>query len=205
MVLAALAFLVSAQVSAAPALTFESSLGQLRQTVVAARAEQVRAKNAALKHDLTRLANDARTLQWQGWNLRTRVGDVRRRAARYIPPRPGKPESDPFLRSELSRLTWDLRDHAWKAESAARDAQRIEREATQDPELVGPAEQLSFSARDYANETRWLAIEARNASWDVRRAGFSMEAWDLERESGNAENDSRDLETYAQRILAKVR
>ncbi|MBI5241151.1 MAG: hypothetical protein HY926_11820, partial [Elusimicrobia bacterium] len=47
-------------------------------------------------------------------------------------------------------------------------------------------------------------MDARSASWDLRRAGFSMEAWDVERGGSDITRSGRDLQFEVRELLNKV-
>lgn len=190
--------------SSAASLSFEQSLGALREQVLTVRVEQAKAKTAGLGARITRAANDASRLRWDAQRLRDRIRDIRWRAQRQGMGQPGQPR-DPWLRNDIQRAVWDLRDLARDCGWLARDAESFNREATKDPALVGPAERLDSDAQGLQGEAQWLESDARFASWDIRRAGYNMEAWDIERESGNANTSARGLRDSARALLQKVR
>lgn len=176
--------------------SFEQTLNAVHLELRAARAGQVKAKTAAQSGEIDRLGRDVSYLNSTLWRLRSGLGDVQRRAQR--------PQSDPFLRNDVQRLAWDLRDLARRARSAAQDARSLADRSAKDPELVAPARNLLAEAQRLGSETRWLETDARNAGWDLRRAGLSAEAWDVERESGDAAFSARELEDAARALLDKV-
>ncbi|MBI4677775.1 MAG: hypothetical protein HY748_09345 [Elusimicrobia bacterium] len=177
---------------------FEAAITGLRAQILATRVEQVQARNAAAASDLDRLASDTRGLQWTAQRLRFDLSDIRRRAQRY------QPSNDPFFRSDLNRVVWNLRDLAWAVQRIRMDADRLAMNAQPDPNLVSAARRFKDSFTWSESEIGWVANEARWAEWDIRRAGFSMEAWDVSRYSGDAERDIRDAHRSADEILRKV-
>lgn len=190
---------LSARAQSSP--SFESVVAQASGEFLQARAD---AKDAALARDIERSARDAEQLNMDIWRLRSQVSDVRRRA-QQASNNQNQPH-DPFLRNEVQRLVWDLRDYARKLQDLHWDIQRLARSAQQkDPELVQPAQRLSSALQRLSSELTWVVSDARWASMDVRRAGFSMEAWDIERESSAAENSARQAQYEAQRLLGQVR
>lgn len=225
--LVALAALLAASPAAAgPVPSFESLLINVRQTVVQTRAEQIQAKDARTAQDIARLARDVERLTWDARRLKDRLSDIRRRASRVLnarPPIPGRPgdprrpgqpgrpapgpgrDSDPFLRNDIQRLVWDLRDFTRNGDDAQRELDRLTREAGKDPVHVDPAAQLERSARDLESESRWLESEGRWAGMDLRRAGYSFEAWDVERGTADGERRAQELARGARTLLERVR
>jgi hypothetical protein len=185
--------------------SFEDAISQAGGQFLQARAEQFQAKNALLAGDIQRAAREADSLSMDTWRLRSQLSDVRRPAQQAQNTGSNQPQ-DPFLRSEIQRLVWDLRDYSRKADDIYRDIQRISRSVQQkDPELVQPAGALVSSTQRLSSEYGWVSSDARWVSQDIRRAGFSMEAWDVERESSSAENSTRQALYEAQRLLGQVR
>lgn len=201
------AFLLAALPCAARTFSFEEALGSAQEGIRGRREEQARAKDERQAYDLRRLAREADSMAWEASRLRSSVSDVRRRAQQASRGDGGRPgDRDPFLRGEVQRLVWDLRDFARRAGQAADDVSRLQRSITgKDPELVAPAGDLSRAARQLESDARWLSDEARWAAMDLRRAGFNFESWDVEREAEQAESSARRLDHDAQRILAQVR
>lgn len=184
--------------------SFEAALAGARDGILKARAEQVQAKDAQLAQEIGRASRDADSIASDAWRLRSDISDVRRRA-QHAQSGPGQPNNDPFLRNDIQRLVWELRDFSRVVGDLARDIQRIARSVQQkDPDLVQPARALVGSAQRLNSEAGWIRNEANWASWDIRRAGFSMEAWDVERESSAAEDSSRQAQSEAQRLLQQV-
>ena len=192
---------------AAQTLSFEDSLGDFTRDIREHRALQSRSKDARHASDLHRAAGEADSMAWEASRLKSTVSDVRRRAQNASRNDGGRGDrQDPFLRNEVQRLVWDLRDFHQRVGRTADDAARIQRSITEkDPELVSPAMNLSRAANRLASDARWLSDEARWAAFDLRRAGFNFESWDVERESEGAESSARRLESDAQRILSQVR
>lgn len=191
-------------VSAYELPSFEAALGQIHRAAATARLELAAIKDAgtareleALAFSVNRAASDAGRLRWD-------VRDIQRRAQRHSPDRPGQPSSDPFLRSDLNRLIWDLRRLADDASAAERNAARLSQTVTKDPALLPVAQRLFSGARRLRSEADWLESDGRWAGSDLRRAGFSFEAWDVERHTAEASRESRSVDMLAGRILSKV-
>ncbi len=204
--LAALVLVLAAPVSAAgPAAmppSFEGLLNAIHLQVRQTRAAQVKEKS---KVEIERLTWDLSRLNSDLWRLRNDLRDIARRVQRYGRPQPGRPDQDPFLRNDIQRLVWNLRDMARFADRAERDVQRLISQAVKDPEQVQPAQNLLSEAQRMSSEARWLESDGRNVGWDLRRAGYNMEAWDVERESGGIATGARNLENAARALLEKVR
>ncbi|MBI5242831.1 MAG: hypothetical protein HY922_03985 [Elusimicrobia bacterium] len=184
--------------------SFEAVMVETRRQILQVRNEQVQAKDLQLAQDINRSSREANSLAMDAWRLRSQISDVRRRA-QSAQDNPNQPGHDPFLRNEIQRLVWDLRDFSRSANDIYRDIQRISRSIQQkDPDLVQPARSLVSSTQRLNSEAGWVRNEANWASMDIRRAGFSMEAWDVERESSDAENSSRQAHSEAQRLLGQV-
>lgn len=192
-------------------VSFEALLDGVRLEVQETRAEQVEAKNQSRAQEIDRLARDLNRLDWDARRLRDRVGDLRRRAnmmGRNQPqPRPGQPPrpSDPFFRNDLQRAVWDIRDFKRDVELGEQTATRYAREATPDPVLVGPAQNLQRESYSLDSETGWLESEARWARMDLQRAGYTWEGYDIEREADDARRASQDLARSARDLLNRVR
>ena len=207
MVQAALILALATVSHAAPTVVggnFEHSLGTIRQQMneqkAAFRAEQLLKSST----ELDSLSRDASSLYWETWRQRSNLGDLRRRASRHQPTRPGQPEQDPFLRHDVQNAVWKIRDLARDADDARWRAQRALQSAVPDAGAVPSAERLLREARQLRSETGWLESEARWASMDLRRAGYHSEGWDLERESRRVDDNARQLEQYAGQIVTKV-
>lgn len=200
----ALAFAVPAAAAGPAALppSFETMLNAIHLQVRETRAVQVKEKGRA---EIEQLSRDVSRLYSDLWRLRNDLRDVARRAQRHGPSQPGRPEQDPFLRSDIQRLVWNLRDMARYTESAERSAQRLIAQAPKDPEQVGPAQSLLSNAQRFSSETHWMENDSRNAGWDLRRAGYNMEAWDVERESRDIASGAQNLEGASRALLEKVR
>lgn len=185
--------------------SFEASLGQIRRQALATRGEHKKAKALSLKAEIDSAAREASRLSWDASRQRGAVSELRRRAQRYEPDRPQRPGSDPFFRSDLQRAVWNLRDLSRETRRLSAAVQRLAQTAPKDPALLQPAEALLRNAGHLRGEARWLETEADRASWDIRRAGFSLEAWDIERESRNTSDSSRQIEAHAGRLVDAVR
>lgn len=215
------ALLAASPASAGPVPSFENLLNTVRLNVLETRKEQVQAKDARTAQDLQRLARDVERLTWDARRLKDRISDIRRRASRAMntqPPFPGRPgdprrpgnpgqpgNSDPFLRQDVQRLVWDLKDFTRTGDDAQRELDRLAREAGKDPLHVDPAQQLERAARELENETRWLESEGRWAGMDLRRAGYNFEAWDVERGSADGQRRAQDLSRGARTLVEQVR
>ncbi|MBI5211434.1 MAG: hypothetical protein HY927_15785 [Elusimicrobia bacterium] len=183
---------------------FETAIKAVRTQVMATRAAQAQAKYEAVASDLDRLAMDTRSLQWKASRYRNDLSDLRRRAQRLQPHQPGQPANDPFFRNDLNRVVWNLRDFEWEIERIANDAQQIARSAQADPTLVAAARRFVDAFTWTENEIGWVASEARWARWDIDRAGYTFEAWDIERYASDSDREIRDAHRAADEILRKV-
>lgn len=228
------ALLAASPASAGPVPSFENLLNTVRQNVLETRKEQIQAKDARTAQDLQRLARDVERLTWDARRLKDRILDIRRRASRALnaqPPFPGRPgpgrpapgpgrpgdprrpgnpggpgrDSDPFLRQDVQRLVWDLKDFTRTGDDAQRELDRLTREAGKDPLHVEPAQQLERAARDLEGESRWLESEGRWAGMDLRRAGYNFEAWDIERGTADGQRRAQDLARGARTLVEQVR
>lgn len=216
------ALLAATPASAGPVPSFENLLNTVRQNVLETRKEQIQAKDARTAQDIQRVARDIERLSWDARRLKDRISDVRRRASRAMnaqPPFPGRPgrpgdprqpgnpgrDSDPFLRQDVQRLVWDLKDFTRTGDDAQRDLDRLTREAGKDPLHLDPAQQLERGARNLESETRWLESEGRWAGMDLRRAGYNFEAWDVERGTADGSRRAQDLARGARLLVEQVR
>lgn len=180
---------LAALTAVAVSMPFESLFLQVRQHVL-------EAKSQADASQIQAVSRDVRGAEWEVKRLRRGLDQLRWRAR--------QPQPNPFLRSEAQNLVWDLRRLAndlWRAEHAAR---RLVQNAQKNPDLVAPARQLEWTARDLRSETRWLESDGRWAAMDLRRAGLSFEAMDIEREIQTAERHAAELEQDASALLRKV-
>lgn len=194
------AALLAANASALTLPDFSAALASVRQSVRETRQAQVENRAADLSNDIRSLGWDVDRERRTVSQFRFRIQDAARRARQQA----GQPKPDPFLRSEVQRLVWDLQGSARQLDYALRDLQRIRREAVKDPALVSPARQLESSVQWLQSDANWIEMDARNASWDLRRAGFSMEAWDVERGGSDITRTARDLQSEARELLNKV-
>ena len=196
-----IALLLAAEVSAAQAAampSFEQSLGQFRQDFLAQRAAQRKVKALAAPQEIDALASSSQRMRFDAQRLRDNINDARWRAQRSHP-------GDQWLRSDLQRLTWNLRDFARYTQDLAWRARSILGGAQKDPACVAPAQRLQGSSSWLRSEMGWLQMDAQSAGWDFRRAGYSMEAFEVENAARDAENSANDLERLAAQILAKVK
>lgn len=198
-----IAVLWTATAQAAVLPNFEEALTNLRLTVLETRQAQIQQKTQDLSGAISSLGWDIERERRVVSQFRFRIQEVSRRARQYQP-KPGQPDTDPFLRNEVQRLSWDMQDAARQLDYALRELQRISRQAVKDPALVSPARQLESSAQWLQSDATWIEMDARNAAWDLRRAGFSMEAWDLERYGSDITRSGRDLQSESRELLRKV-
>ncbi len=185
--------------------SFQGALEHMRGQVMAVKAAQVKARALASKGEIESITYDIRRYDWEAGRLRRDIQNVRRRAQRYTREQPRRPNSDPFLDSDVRRLVRGLRDFVRKFERSQRRVESLALTVQKDPELVRPAENLLRNARALTSETRWLENEGRWARWDIRRAGYTFESWDIERYAEQSDRAARYIETAAGRILEKVR
>ncbi len=185
--------------------SFEGAVHEMRASILSTRAEQIKVKTLSAKNELENLSHNVRRHDWEAGRLRRKISDIRRRVNRMGPDQPRRPDSDPFLRNDIRRLVRNLRDFVRKVERSQRRAEALANTVQKAPDLVRPAERLERNARAFVSEARWLENEARWARWDIRRAGFTFEAIDIERYSDEAHRAARRIKTAAGRILKKVR
>lgn len=206
MVHAAIMFALATVSHAAPSLgtNFEHSLGTIRQQLIEKKAATQAERAVKSASELDSLSRDASSLYWETWRQRSNLGDLRRRASRHQPPRPGQPQQDPFLRHDVQNAVWRIRDLARDADNARWRAQRALQAAVPDAGAVGAAQRLLSEARQLRSESGWLESEARWASMDLRRVGYGSEGWDLERESRRVNDAARELEQLAGQIVGRV-
>lgn len=204
--LAALALAFTFAVFAAPAVAapaapgFEQALGSLRDQVLQTRAAQLKAKSA---QDVTQADWDARDLSRRGMMLESTISDVRRRAAdARRAPRPGQ---DPFLRSQVERALFDLRQWDQDLQMLERRTMTLAASAQKDPDAASAAQQLVYDAQDVASAAQQLSTDADWMSWDLRAAGFAYEAGELQRLAQDAAAQARQLGYDAQTILDRSR
>jgi len=199
-----LVILASISASAAPALTFEQTLGQLRERTVAA-VRKIRLKNATTPAEIKEWGEATHEFFWDARHLRDTLRDLGFRVRRYNPDQPGRPQQDPFLSNDLRRLIWEMRDFNRHMSLHLQRVQTAYRNAAPNAELVEPAELLSTRAQNVQFEVDWLESDARNIDWDLRRANFSFEAMDIEREMARMPQITRDVLREANLLLNKVR
>lgn len=203
--LAVLTLAAAGLVQAATIPAFETSLEALRERVVGVRAEQ---REARLKTDAAAIKGvdkDVAELTRFAWRQRNQLNDIRRRCRFRTPPQPGIPDNDPFLSNDVQRHLYYLRNYARLMRERERDATALAAGATKDPSLVEPAQRLQQDAGELKAQARALAIEGRDAGWDLRSAGFNIEAMDEQRYTriGTASGD--ELEAQARLLVDRVR
>jgi hypothetical protein len=194
--------LLAVSANAAVAPSFEQTLGEFRAGFLAQRAKQIKAKALAASSDIEQLSYETDRLRSDAQRLRNAVNDLKWRAqrARNDPRRP-----DAWLRNDLQRLVWELRDHARDVQNAEWRAQSVLSGAQKDPSAVSSAQRLQSGASWLRSEDGWLQMDGQNAAWDFRNAGFSMEAFDVENNVRDAQNASNDLERTANAIYSKIK
>lgn len=194
-VLAAVMMLAAASASASPAIpSFEFSAAQLQSSIAAMRGEQLKKKAGELGPKISTLARTLQHDERETERLRSDLSFLESRLRRYQRPPAGRPDADPNLRWDVQRFTRDLSRLTRNAEWRLSDLRFLSAQAQKDQSLVAPATSLLSAARWLQNETNWFAMDARFAVHDFRRAGFTFEAMDLER-------DGRDLDLHAQELL----
>lgn len=201
--LSAALLLAATSASAAPLAlpSFEAAAFQLQTSVKALRAASVKALGADIGPRLDSMAWDLQRSQQDSTRLRD---DLRYLMTRVNAGQPGG-QPDQNLRWDLQRLNQDLsmlaRDSQWRLN----DLRSLSAQAQKDPNLVAHASRLVDAARWLKNETNWLAFDARFAYSDLMRAGYSFEGMDLDRCSRDVDQGAQDLQSEAERLLAKVR
>jgi len=165
-------------------------------------------KSSKLSSDLTWLSFDVRDMarkakdfKWDLQRLRQRAQAIGRGKDQ------GKEERDidPSFNADLRRFVWDLERWAQDLDWKLRDAERIERKLEQGADIRSQANQLVWAARDLETDAGWLERDSNWAAWDFRRIGYSMEAWDVERETRDAERDAKAMSAVADKILKKAK
>jgi hypothetical protein len=209
MVKAALAALVlaapSAFASGPVALpNFDAAILETHAAIKSFRAGQVKAKSADVSGRLNSIAWDLERSEREASRLRGELRWLLQRARGYRREQ-GKPDPDPSLRWDLQRFNRDLQSVARDADWRLNDLRMLNAQVEKDPNAVYPAQRLVDAARRLKQETHWVAFDARFGRFDLMRAGFSMEGWDLDRYSSDLDARAQDLESVAAQILAKVR
>ena len=209
MVKAALAALVlaapSAFASGPVALpNFDAAILETHAAIKSFRAAQVKAKSADISGRLHSVAWDLERSEREASRLRNDLRWLQQRVRRYER-RNGQTDPDPSLRWDLQRFNRDLasveRDAQWRLQ----DLRMLAASAEKDPNAVSPAQRVADAARRLKQETHWIAFDARFMRFDLTRAGFGLEGWDLDRYSSDLDARAQDLESVAAQILAKVR
>lgn len=186
--------LVAVPAAAAPALpSFEESLGSIQLQVRKSAPER---RSVHAKSGLDNLGWDADRLRDEASRLRS--------AIRWLQAATRRP-NDPYLRSQVTQTSWALRDFQWRVDQLKRDVERARDEAKKDPALVGAAERARSSASWLASETRWLELDTSSAVWDLRRAGFTFEAWDFERYTRDANASAERTADAAAELARRVK
>ncbi|MFA6029965.1 MAG: hypothetical protein WC969_08935 [Elusimicrobiota bacterium] len=192
-------FLISVTAAAQVPVSFETSLGLLRQNVLAVRAQQVETKNASLVADINRLRG---TAQWLRADLSRMRGELLSLSSRVR----GAQTADSILRYDVQRFNYFLQETARKAQDLAYGVRRVDNAVTdKDPALVGPAQALASETRWLGSDLVWITNDLRSMGWDLRRIQMHMEAFDVERESRELDNQVTQADSEAQRLLSKVR
>ena len=200
---AALLFAAAPASAAAPLAlpSFESAAFQLQASVKAMRAAQVQAKSAdigprldSMSWDLQRAAQDVERMRDDLRLLMTRVDTI-----------PPGGRVDPNLGWDLQRFNQDLDSLAGDGRFRLNDLNVIAAQAEKDPSLVGRAQNLVNAAGGLKSDTKWLVFDVGFDVSDLMRAGFGMEEMDLDRNSRELDQNASDLQSGAERVLAKVR
>lgn len=192
-------FLISVAAAAQVPVSFENSLGLVRQNVLAVRAKQVETKNASLAADINRLRS---TAQWLRSDLSRMRGELMNLSMRLR----SAQTADSILRYDVVRFNYFLGDTVRKAQDLAYDVRRVDNAVTdKDPELVGPAQGLASETRWLRSDLTWIATDLNSMAWDLRRIQMHMEAFDVERESRDLGTQVDQADIEAQRLLNKVR
>ncbi|MBI4425727.1 MAG: hypothetical protein HY554_18500 [Elusimicrobia bacterium] len=198
---AAVAFLAS-PAAAQGAVAFDAALSAGRAAIAGSLRRLQEARSTASAAAIESARRDAAAIESTAERARWRLQDVLRRARDQ---QDRSDRTDPFLDMDVRRLTRDLRELRDAAQRLATDAGRLEREAQPDPALVAPAERLESQTA----ALRWplgdLASDARWGRYDLARAGYQLEAWDLERDAESASESAREAQASAQRLARKVR
>jgi hypothetical protein len=197
----AVAALCSAPVSAAVAPSFEQTLQLGRAEALAVRAAQVQAKSAS---DLSAAERDVRALTQDAWTLRFSLDDVRSRARRHATRAPGAPDDDPFLVNAVQQLDFNMRRFAQDASLVERELRQAADRAVKDPSLVEAARSLVRHASDVRDEAQWLANGSRDGAWELRSAGFSIEAFSIQNSGSAAYDSAREISLSARDLLERV-
>lgn len=202
--LSAALLLAATSASAAPLAlpSFEAAAFQLQASVKALRAASVKALGADIGPQLDSLAWDLQRFQQDAARMRS---DLRFVMNRVNAGRPGNGQPDPNLRWDLQRFNQDLSSMSRDAQWRLNDLRTLSAQAQKDPGLAARAQRVVDAARWLKNDTNWLAFDARFAYSDLMRAGYSFEGMDLDRYSRDLDQSAADLQSEAERLLAKVR
>lgn len=183
---------------------FDAAILQTQTAIKSFRAAQVKAKSADISGRLHSIAWDLERAERESSRLKNDLRWLLQRVRRYKREN-GKPDPDPSLRWDLQRFNRELDSVARDAQWRLQDLRMLSASAEKDPNAVYPAQRVLDAARRLKQEVHWLAFDARFGRFDLMRAGFSMEGWDLDRHSSDLDARSQDLESEADRLLAKVR
>lgn len=187
--------MVLAVTLAASLVSFESAVQQIRADIHHTRAEQLKTKDAALAARLDRVAWDVQRREREASRLRSELSDLRRRLQLN--------RGD--MRWEVQRVARSAQDHARELQWNLQEVRAVRQAMTEkDPDLAAPARRLDSQTRWLVSESRWLQNEGRWIGSDLRRAGYTWEAFDIERGLRDAEDSVRDLENEVRAILAKL-
>ncbi|PCI32280.1 MAG: hypothetical protein COB53_12605 [Elusimicrobia bacterium] len=198
--------LLTQSLSAAPALSFEAALSSIRSTVRETQKKQIQAKDASQASSIRRVSNDLSRYRWDLQDAQRKIKDISRRAKQLANDRNRDPNhQDPFLRNDIRRLLWDLRDLNRDLNRASQTVSQLLRTAKKSPESVSPAQSLVSNTRWLKSDAGWMESDARWLRSDLRRAGFTFEGWDIEREVDVIDRKTRDLERDSRSLQTKVR
>ncbi len=194
----------SARAAAVLPPSFEGSLEAGRQAVLSVRARQAAEKRAKDADGIAAADKNVRTLTALSWQLRQRLEDVRRRARARASRPPGTPDNDPFLADAVSQLVFDIRLYPQLCEEVRRELEQLADGSQRDPSLVAAARTLSSDAQDLRSETGWLANDSRDGAWDLRAAGFLIEAADVQNAGAAAYQSAQDIASSARDVQERV-
>ena len=187
-----------------PSLPFEGAVEAFRADVNAARAARAKAAAADIGPHLNSLAWDLDRAHQDVTTMRRVLAWLAARARAYRPPTRTRPESDPQLRWDLRTASRNLETLARNAEHSLQRLHMLAGQATKDEALVLPAQRLAGSASTLSAETGWLGMDSRTATSDIRWAGFSFEAMDIDNAARELEDAARSLDGAASALRAKV-
>lgn len=189
--------MVLALAVAASLTSFDAVVQETRLAVRATRVAQAETKSAGL---VKRLENST-------WSVRRHEGDASRlRSSLFsLSSRLRSGRIDQALRWEVERTGQELDRHAQELNSALQELRDIRQAiTTKDPELLAPAQLLETWTRRLVSQEGTLENEGSWIDSDLRRAGFSFEAFHYERSLRDGGEHVRAIAKEVQAILEKV-